>query len=29
LLRCVICGRWGRFIDPFPPSWSRRRSDIS
>ena len=23
-LRCVICGRSGRFIDPFPPSWSRR-----
>ena len=26
LLRCVICGRSGRFIDPYPPSWSRRRS---
>jgi hypothetical protein len=29
LLRCVICGRSGRFIDPFPPSWGRRRVDIS
>ena len=26
LLRCVICGRSGRFIDPFPPSWGRRRN---
>lgn len=26
LLRCAICGRTGRFIDPFPPSWGRRRS---
>jgi len=26
LLRCVICGRTGRFIDPYPPSWGRRRS---
>jgi len=26
LLRCVICGRAGRFINPFPPSWGRRRS---
>jgi len=24
LLRCAICGRWGRFIDPFPPAWGRR-----
>jgi hypothetical protein len=24
LLRCAICGRLGRFIDPFPPSWGRR-----
>ena len=24
LLRCAICGRTGRFIDPFPPSWGRR-----
>jgi hypothetical protein len=24
VLRCVICGRSGRFIDPFPPSWGRR-----
>ena len=25
LLRCAICGRSGRFINPFPPSWGQRR----
>jgi len=24
LLRCVVCGRSGRFVDPFPPSWGYR-----
>jgi hypothetical protein len=24
LLRCVVCGRSGRFVDPFPPTRSYR-----
>jgi hypothetical protein len=23
-LRCRLCGRMGRFVDPFPPLWRRR-----
>jgi hypothetical protein len=23
LLRCVVCGRWGRFVEPFPCTFRR------